>query len=223
MTRILLFIKHKLPFLWICVEWLNTLLFRVLHGDRLDRQAEQSLNEFTLPGFELRRVLNNDLDSLHNLLHRQEKARLNYFRPHGFEKRDLKKASRNPAFLMFGVFDGNLMVGYFFLRCFWNRKCFVGRLIDQPYERRGIGRVMNQVMYHTAWRSGFRCLTTVSRDNALVMRSHANNPTARVLKELAGNFLLVEFVPQDSPQSADPTNSVASYVSASTPKSGQSN
>jgi hypothetical protein len=53
---------------------------------------------------------------------------------------------------------------------------------------------MNQILYNTAWRSGFRCLTTVSKNNALVMRSHANNPTFRILKELPNDYLYVEFV-----------------------------
>jgi len=213
MTRILLFIKHNLPFVWLFVEWLNTLLFRWLHGDKLQQRAQACFQEFTLDGVQFRMVQPDDLVRLHDLLHRQEPTRLEYFRPHPFGMNDLKKANRNPAFLMFGAFQEDIMVGYFFLRCFWNRKCFVGRLIDQPFERQGIGRVMNQIMYHTAWRSGFRCFTTVSRNNALVMRSHANNPTARVLKELAGNFLLVEFVSNNSLSSPDQATNVATYLS----------
>ena len=72
----------------------------------------------------------------------------------------------------------------------------MGRLIDESHEGNGIGRVMNQIMYHTAWRSGFRCLTTVSRENDAVMRSHLNNPYARVIQELPGDYLMLEFTPQ---------------------------
>jgi hypothetical protein len=100
----------------------------------------------------------------------------------------------NPAFLMMGVFDGSRLAGYFFLRCFWNKKCFVGRLVDAPYEGKGLGRAMNGILYPIAWQMGFRCLSTISKNNRDVMRSHAGNPAMRVLKELADDYLLVEFV-----------------------------
>lgn len=101
----------------------------------------------------------------------------------------------DPAFLMFGAYSEQGMVGYFFLRCFWNRKCFVGRLIDEPFEGQGIGRVMNQIMYHTAWWSGFRCMTTVSKHNNAIMRSHERNPHARFRQPLPNDYLLIEFSP----------------------------
>jgi len=53
---------------------------------------------------------------------------------------------------------------------------------------------MNNIMYNTAWRSGFRCLSTISKNNKLVMRSHANNKALKVLKTLPNDYLLVEFV-----------------------------
>lgn len=194
MTGILLFIKHRLPFIWRGIDWLNALLFRLLHGDRLHNEAEGCFREFILDGYGFRALTVADLDGLADLLARQQPGRLEYFKPHGFDRESLERAARNPSFLMFGVFSGKVLVGYFFLRCFWNRKCFVGRLIDEPHERRGIGRVMNQILYNTVWRSKFRCLTTVSKNNALVMRSHANNPTFRIIKELSSDYLFVEFV-----------------------------
>jgi hypothetical protein len=95
---------------------------------------------------------------------------------------------------MMGSFDGNKMTGYFFLRFFANKKCFVGRLIDKDYRGRGIGPVMNNIMYETAWRMSFHCLSTISRNNKAVMRAHAKNRTMIVLKELQNDYLLVEFI-----------------------------
>ena len=203
MTRLLLLIKHGLPFVWGGIDWLNAVLFRLLHGDRVEKEAGRCFEEFTLPGYEFRALNEHDIAQLSNLLSRQRTGRLDYFKPHGFDRRSLERVMRNPSFLMFGAFADDLLVGYFFLRCFWNRKSFVGRLIDEPYERKGIGRVMNQILYNTAWRSGFRCLTTVSKHNALVMRSHANNPTFHVLKELPNDYLFVEFVRPKADQGPD--------------------
>jgi lipopolysaccharide/colanic/teichoic acid biosynthesis glycosyltransferase len=195
LTRILLFIKHRLPFIWRWIDWLNESLFRLLHGKKLSIEAERCFDEFRLKGFVFRALKITDMDALSELLLRQEPARVEHFNPHGFDRYSLEEVCRHRSFLMFGVFEQEKLVGYFFLRCFWNGRCFVGRLIDQPFEKRGIGRVMNQILYHTAWRSGFRCHTTISKDNALVMRSHANNPNVKVLGELANGYRFIEFVP----------------------------
>jgi hypothetical protein len=192
-TKLLLFIKHKIPILWHVIEWLNALLFALLYRKLLRRESERCFQEFTLDGYIFRSLNDGDLDALFDLLHRQADGRLHYFTPHKFNRMGLQRASRNSAFLMFGVFDYKELVGYFFLRCFWNRKCFVGRLIDEPHERKGIGRIMNRILYNTAWRSGFRCYTTVSKDNAMVIRSHNRNPAAHQIKELPNDYLLIEF------------------------------
>ena len=193
MVKILIYIKHHLSFIWKLIERLNAFLFRILHGRRFKEVVPSVIYEFDLPGYNFRQLIAADLPALHLLINKQAPRRLDYFKPHGFDEKSLQKAYKNPSFLMMGVFDGSQLVGYFFLRFFWNRKCFVGRLIDQPYERKGIGRVMNSIMYNIGWRAGFRVLSTISKNNHLVMKSHANNPLMVVLKELDDDFLLVEF------------------------------
>lgn len=197
MARLLLFIKHRLPWLWTLVEWLNAALYAGLHRRRMQRQVQRAFDQFTLEGFTFRPLQREALPQLAALLERQGEARVRYFRPHGFDLNSLQRMWASPAFLMFGVWDAQgTLVGYFFLRCFWNRRCFVGRLIDRPSEGQGIGRVMNQIMYHSAWWSGFRCMTTISKHNQDIMRSHRNNPHARIMGELGNDYLLVEFMPE---------------------------
>jgi hypothetical protein len=193
-ARVLLAVKHKMPWLWGVVEWLNARLFKLLHASRMERVVQQAFQQFTLPGFEFRPLAATDLDALSALIERQGEERVRYFQPHGFDVPALRRMFANPAFLMFGAWHQGQVVGYFFLRCFWNRRCFVGRLIDHEFERRGIGRVMNDIMYHIAWRSGFRCMTTISRQNRAVIRSHQRNAHAKVIGELPNDYLLVEFV-----------------------------
>ena len=173
---------------------MNSVLFRLLYRGALLAESERCFDEFTLDAYTFRRLQSSDMAALYDLLHRQRHGRLRFFNPHEFDLDSLNAVARNAAFLMFGVFEGDQLVGYFFLRCFWNRKCFVGRLIDEPSERKGIGRVMNNILYNTAWRSNFRCYTTVSKSNELVMRSHRRNPHAKVVQELANDYLLIEFV-----------------------------
>jgi lipopolysaccharide/colanic/teichoic acid biosynthesis glycosyltransferase len=202
--ELLLWIKHRMPFVWRGIDWLNAHLFTILYRDRLRRESEQCFQEFGLDRYRFRALCADDLDALSELLHRQADGRLDHFKPHGFDKNSLKRIWENPSFLMFGAFCDATLVGYFFLRCFWSRRCFVGRLIDQEHEGKGIGRVMNEILYNTAWRSEFRCHTTISKDNAMVMRSHANNPNVRILKELPNNYLFIEFIHSEFPRGLKP-------------------
>lgn len=192
--RFLLYIKHKFPFLWATVEVLNSFLFRLLYSRKMSLISNKVINEYSLTGYNFRMIEANDLKQLEKLIHSQPPERVTYFKPHSFDLKSIQQAFNNSAFLMMGVFKGNQMVGYFFLRFFWNKKCFVGRLIDGLYEGKGIGRVMNDIMYNIAWESDFRCMSTISKNNQWVMRSHANNPLMKVVKELDNDFLLVEFV-----------------------------
>lgn len=192
-VRLLIYIKHRIPFIWHLVELVNGALFSLLHKNKMLAEASRALAEVK-GDYQLRFLGERDLRELSQLLQTQSKSRVEFFKPHKFNLDALNERLRDPAFIMFGAFAGERLVGYFFLRCFWNRKCFVGRLIDAPYERRGIGRMMNWVMYTTAWRAGFRCLTTVSKNNSAVMRSHANNPVDKVIRPLSGGYQLVEFI-----------------------------
>ncbi len=193
-ARILIFIKHNVPFIWVLIDILNTFFFRLLYKKRFRQVADDVIAHAELPGYVFRWLEKNDLPKLERLLKGQPEQRVACFKPHGFDIKSLEALHANPAFLMMGVFDGNRMAGYFFLRCFWNRKCFVGRLVDASYEGKGLGRAMNGILYPIAWQMGFRCLSTISKNNSAVIRSHAGNPSLRILKELANDYLLVEFV-----------------------------
>jgi hypothetical protein len=197
MIALLLKLKHRLPFLWRGVEWVNSILFVMLHSRRIMTNARACLQRYRLDGFAFRLMTTEDAPAVSAFLTRQPDTRMAYFRPHGFDVNSVRRKAMDPAFVIFGVFRDETLVGYFFLRCFWTRKAFVGRAIDREWDRQGIGRVMNQILYNTAWNSGFRCLTTISRHNHAVVRSHANNPASRILGDLPNDYMLVEMTPPD--------------------------
>jgi len=194
MERILIFIKHNLRFLWAPIEWANEFLFSLFYKRKVEHFLSEVLKEYINPPFIYKKLVSEDIEFLHKMINAQEFSDLEFFRPHGFDIKSLHKQLKNHAFLMIGAFDGEKLVGYFFLRFFANMKCFVGRLIDKSYRGQGIGLVMNNIMYETAWRMGFRCLSTISKNNNAIMRAHAKNPAMVVLKELQNDYLLVEFI-----------------------------
>lgn len=195
MERLLLFIKHKLGIVWNIIEATNNLIFKVLYYSELDKTLPCVFNEFGQGGLQYRRLAIEDAGKLSGLINRQPPADLAFFKPHAFDEKSIIKQLKMSSFLMMGAFDDNTLIGYFFLRFFANRKCFVGRLIDEKHRGRGIGVVMNSIMYETAWRMKFRCLSTISRNNNSVMRAHSGNRNMKVLKELKNDYLLVEFLP----------------------------
>jgi hypothetical protein len=196
-TRILIYIKHNLKFVWKIIDRVNAILFSLFYSSRLEETILLVFNEFSVPPYSYRKLLGSDAEAVFDLINRQDPADLEYFRPHNFDSESIRKQFKNQAFLMMGSFDGNKMTGYFFLRFFANKKCFVGRLIDKDYRGKGIGLVMNNIMYETAWRMRFHCLSTISRKNTAVMRAHAKNRTMIVLKELQNDYLLVEFIREE--------------------------
>ena len=194
MEKFLIFIKHRFRILWRIIEWGNGIAFSLFFKSRMQKVLPRVFAEFFMTDFVFRSLARSDAESLVDLINAQETEDLTYFSPHAFDLRSIEKQFSNPAFLMMGAFHEKELVGYFFLRFFASRKCFVGRLIDKEFRGKGLGRIMNNIMYETAWRMNFRCLSTISRNNTYVMRAHAKNQSMIVLKELKNDYMLVEFV-----------------------------
>lgn len=198
MERILLLIKHNLGFIWKIIERVNNFLFSLLYSKRLERVTREIFEEIHHHHVICRKIYFADSAKLYELIKNQPTSDLTYFKPHSFELDSIARQIRKSSFLMMGAFSDDKLVGYFFLRMFVNRKCFVGRLIDQEYRGQGIGLIMNRIMYEIAWRMKFRCLSTISRNNHAIMRAHSGNRHMVVLKELKDDYLLVEFLPDNS-------------------------
>jgi hypothetical protein len=192
--RLLIFIKHHLAFLWKIIEWINNLLFSITYARSMFRISDEVIAVNTLNPYTFRILGISDAEALFELIKSQNPHDLKYFNPHSFDLDTIRKHLNKQSFLMMGALDGNKIVGYFFLRFFANKKCFVGRIIDKEYRGKGIGPVMNEIMYQTSWGMGFRCLSTISKNNRAVMNAHSKNRSMVILKELHNDYLLVEFI-----------------------------
>ena len=194
MEKILIYIKHHLGVLWYLIEWANGFLFYYIYSAKLEKIIPLVFCNFSQPPFSYRRMSIHDAGALSKLINAQSESDISYFHPHGFDDHSIRNQFENRSFLMMGAYDGDRLVGYFFLRFFANKKSFVGRLIDKEYRSRGIGLVMNSIMYEISWQMGFRCLSTISRRNTAVIKAHGKNQAMKVLKDLQNDYLLVEFI-----------------------------
>lgn len=204
MEKILIFIKHRIRFLWRLIEWGNGVAFSLFFKAKLERILSLQFQRSESSPFTFRRLLLPDADELHDLIQSQEASDLRYFSPHAFDLVSIRKQFKKRSFLMMGAFDGERLAGYFFLRFFASKKCFVGRIIDRAYRGKGMGNEMNRIMYQIAWSMGFRCLSTMSKNNHAVIHAHKKNSAMLVLKELQNDYILVEFInPETKSHSRD--------------------
>jgi GNAT superfamily N-acetyltransferase len=193
--RLAIWIKAKLPFIWSILEFANGLAFKVFFANKFKKSIDSEL-DLSKNGnnYIFRRLFLNDLEALSKLCLNIEEDQKQYFEPHNFDKGTLVRLNKNPSFLMFGLFHKDELAGYFFLRCFVNKKCFLGRYLHPDYRNKGLGKLMNKVLYHSAWRAGFRVFATFSQDNKLVVNAHQKNSYVKHIADLKDNYILVEFV-----------------------------
>ncbi len=192
MVKILLYIKHRFNFIWQIIEGINGLLFGFQYKKRMVGKLDQLLSESRHAKYAYHKIEAQHLKKVSDFFDRQHPAHFRFFKPHTFDLKTLKRLHRNPAFLMMGVSDQDKIIGYFFLRCFINKKCFIGRMVDQDYHKQGIATGMNEIMYQTAWQNGFKCLTTISKQNKAIVHLHEKESSTVIIRELPNNYLLVE-------------------------------
>ncbi|MBK8852973.1 MAG: GNAT family N-acetyltransferase [Saprospiraceae bacterium] len=127
--------------------------------------------------YTFRKIEKKDLVNLSVLL--SNESNLEFFNPHKFDTSSLMVLFKNPSFLMMGVFDGERLAGYFFLRFFANKKAFIGRMVSSDYQRLGIAKEMSRILYGITWKMGFKCLTTISEDNKAIFDLHRKEGNVR--------------------------------------------
>lgn len=150
--------------------------------------------EYKNDKYDIRLLHNKDMKNLHEFFEAQDEKQFEYFHPHKFDIKTLNRLYNNASFPMFGVFEGKKNVGYFFLRCFINKKCFIGRFINIEHQGKGLGKVIGKMLYSIAWNSKFRVFSTISINNSASFNSHKSNKKLIVRKKLGNNFYLIEFI-----------------------------
>ena len=119
-----------------------------------------------------------------------------FFRPHGFDEDSLLRLCKNKGFLAYLVMDGEEIVGYFFLRCFFTGKCFRGYMTDYRHRQMGINRLMGEFATNVAVALGLRMYGSISPRNVASMKSAQAVNEGKILKTLDNGDYLVEYLPK---------------------------
>ena len=187
------FLRDKLSWLWNVIEWMNGVVFSLMYGKSLKRFTFKSVPE----GYDIapiKDVLTNELVCFFK--HQPEEA-FTYFRPHGFDEKSIKRLQRNKAFLGYVLQDkeNGQIAGYCFNRCFFHGQGFRGRMVDINYRGKGLGTAMNKILNEVGFGIGLRLFETVSKDNVASYRSALSASNVKVVKEMEGNELYLEILP----------------------------
>lgn len=183
-------LRDNLGWLWNIIEWINSVLFSLRYGSRL-----KTLEFTTVPSqYEILEIKDMPTERLVSFFSHQPENAFTYFRPHGFDRKSLKRLQGNKAFLAYVLLDkaNDAIAGYCFNRCFFHGQGFRGRMVDINYRGRGLGTAMNKLLNEVGFGLGLRLFETVSRDNVASYRSALSASNVRVVKEMPKNELYLE-------------------------------
>lgn len=189
----MMFLKERCPKCWIIIEWSNGFLFSLFYSKRFSTNTNKILNKFSCDAFHFRLLDNKNINELSNFLNAFDQSQLKTFEPHDFDTKTLYLKNKTPSFYMFGVFEKEVLIGYFFLRCFFNRKAFMGRIVAISHRNKGIAKKMAQILHQVAWQSKFRIFSTIDPQNISSLRSQAAVCDYTVLQTVRNGYLLIEY------------------------------
>lgn len=190
MTAILIFIKHHIPFIWNIVEYINSQLFYILYRKQLEFLGEK----YSQSKDSVRILRIEDMVALSEFFNKQPADSFEYFKPHAFDYNSLVKKNKDKSFIMIGVFSNNEIIGYGFLRCFFNGKAFRGKIVDISHQGHGIAKHIGSVLTDMATLMHLRLFATISKDNVKSISSSSAVNKIKILKELPGNYIYVEYL-----------------------------
>lgn len=187
-------LRDKFGFLWNIIEWCNAFVFALMHKSSL-KKIPAILKDFS-EQYTLSIASPADAAQLATFFAEQPKEAFKFFKPHAFDVKTLSKIIRNKAFLTFLVLDGEKIVGYFFLRCFVNGKCFKGYIVDNSYMGRGIAKLEGLAMNKINEVLGLRMFGSISPKNPASMAVAKAVNEVKILSTLDNGDYYIEFLPK---------------------------
>lgn len=187
-------IQSKLPFVWNGIEGMNSILFSIKYGRRVGKISEV-LNSYS-GEYTLREAQNKDVVPLAKFFEEQPEESYAFFKPHAFDAKTIKKLIKRKSYLFFVVTEQEKIVGYYFLRCFFMGKSYLGKIVDYRYRGKGIGKVMCQSAMKIATTLQLHMYETISKDNLASLYSTQKVLDVKIIEEMPDNYLYIEDLPK---------------------------
>ena len=189
------FLRDKLPFIWDFIDIINSYLFSIRYGRKLQSVEETVLVKYAQQsGMQIVRLEEMPIDKLVKFFAAQPEEAYTFFKPHGFDCKSLKKLQRNRSFIAYILLENGQVAAYCFLRSFFMGKGFRGRMVGMNFRGKGLGILMNKLMNEVGFGIGLRLFETVSKDNVASYRSALSASKIKVIEELEHNELYLEIL-----------------------------
>lgn len=189
------FLRDKLPFIWDLIDLLNSWLFGLKYGSKLRAVESATLKKYgkdcNMKIVPMREV---STEKLEKFFAAQPVEAYEFFKPHGFDTKSIKKMQRLNSFLAYIMLDGEDVAGYCFIRSFFHGKGFRGRMVGISHRGRGLGTLMNRMMNDVGFGIGLRLFETVSKLNVASYRSAMSASNVKVLEEMEDDELYLEII-----------------------------
>ena len=187
-------IKERFGFIWDFIEWLNATAFSLTHRKQL-KKLPQVLDSCS-GEYQFRLAQPSDASALVTFFANQPEEAYEFFKPHDFDATSIKKVIDNKAFQSIVVWKEQTIVGYFFLRCFVNGKCFRGKIVDKNWQGRGIAKQMGIVMTKVSQALGMRMFGSISPENYASLASAKASNEIKIHQTLDNGYYYIEFLPK---------------------------
>ena len=187
-------IKERFGFIWDFIEWLNAMVFSLTHRKQL-KKLPQVLDSCS-GEYQFRLAQPSDASALVTFFANQPEEAYEFFKPHDFDAKAIKKVIANKAFQTIIVWHDQTIVGYFFLRCFINGKCFRGKIVDKNWQGRGIAKQMGIVMTKVSQALGMRMFGSISPENYASLASAKASNEIKIHQTLDNGYYYIEFLPK---------------------------
>lgn len=187
------FLRDKMGWLWNLIEWLNSILFSMRYGKSLRGFKFTSAPE----GYVAVAMRDVPTEEVVAFFEHQPEEAYEFFHPHSFDAKSIKRIQGNSAFLAYVLKDSanGQIAGYCFNRSFFHGVGYRGRMVDIDYRGKGLGTTMNKMLNEVGFGIGLRLFETVSKDNVASYRSAMSASNVKVVKELPHNEVYLEILP----------------------------
>jgi len=177
--KLFYFIKNKFHFIWTIISHINSLLFYLLYPKiRLKVNSRFESNKFININkdkkINIRLLGIDDLVELLTLLQKKENQSI-FFQPFNFSEKKIRKILSSSSFINLGLFQDDLLIGYFFLRLFINKKAFLGLILDSSFRGKGFSNIMLKILYDISNKIRFKLYSTIWKDNLNSYNAHKKN------------------------------------------------
>lgn len=178
-------VQKRCPWIWDAVEWMNSELFAMIKCRELGH-----LNDCLAEGVRLADV--SDTGRLVSFFERQPEESYKWFRPHEFDEGTLRKLLKRKSYIIYIMEEEEEIIGYAFLRCFVNGKCFLGKMVDVGHQGKGVCTVLCAVGMRMANCLRIRMFESINKENVGSMKASQKACDVVVVEEMKNGDMLVE-------------------------------